>query len=97
MKFFYYVTNLKLNQKTARGTEIYFTDLTSDEDRRMQELIGKYDASREFLVDVTVRVTERDILLHERPYRVKIDSISCSTKLQRKRWTTEVIITCSTE
>ena len=39
---------------------------------------------------MTVRVTERDLLLHERPYRVKIDSISCSTKLPRRRWTTEV-------
>ena len=76
--------------QTARGTEIYFTDLTSSEDHRMQDLIGAYDPTKEFLVDVTIRITERDLLLHERPYRVKIDSISCSTKLPRRKWTTEV-------
>ena len=46
--------------QTARGTEIYFTDLTSDEDRRMQNLIGHYDPVKVLSVIHCIMMSDTD-------------------------------------
>ena len=47
----------------------------------LKQLIESYNKNREFLVDITINITPRDIIKHHRAYRVKIDSISSSSKI----------------